>query len=524
MSLNKISQYSYIISGGSINLASGTLGNLTATQAGNIGINNPSPNYTLDVNGTINATTYTGGNISISGSITAGNSVHTNSAITNSTISTLLNTNFTSTNVSSNSLKLTTGITTGNIYSVNLNLTNISSSTLTASNITLGSLYLSNVLNSVSNTNTFGNLFTTSGNIGINNTMPIAAAGLDIKSGSIRLSNNGSGILWNPTSNTTGNAFSSIYDDANLHLWTDDNLYIQNNNGNALYVNSSINIGIGTTSPIGRFNIYESTSSNVSATYGTLFISRGNTGGSSSIVFPSVVSNTDYGYIQYIDSVTATGYTSSNYFGATGVETGALIIGCESHSDSTSGPDSVIITPAGNVAITPRNNLTYISGNVGIATTAPTNALTINGTFSQGGYASMTISTTSYAASTGSDIVWSTPLFSSRVTLNTNGSYITIQDPGMYMFHVKVGSNSTTSNTNLQLFTYSYNGSSWVQGAGSEWNTSWTNQLELNHHSMVSASAGQQFKIVLWNASASAFNLLGDATGNSSRLMIHKIG
>lgn len=45
------------------------------------------------------------------------------------------------------------------------------------------------------------------------------------------------------------------------------------------------------------------------------------------------------------------------------------------------GNDSVIISPAGNVAITPRSNVTYISGNVGIGTTAPTYNLDINGSF-----------------------------------------------------------------------------------------------------------------------------------------------
>jgi hypothetical protein len=82
--------------------------------------------------------------------------------------------------------------------------------------------------------------------------------------------------------------------------------------------------------------------------------------------------SSDYGYIKFIDNInSASSYTQYNYFNAThNTETAALIIGCENDSNS-SGPDSIILNPAGNVAITPKNNITYISGNVGIGTTNP---------------------------------------------------------------------------------------------------------------------------------------------------------
>jgi hypothetical protein len=77
--------------------------------------------------------------------------------------------------------------------------------------------------------------------------------------------------------------------------------------------------GIGTTSPSGTLHIYESTGNTGTAISGSLTISHGNSGGSSSVIFPSKNNLGDYGYIIYQDDITQ---------GGTG-EQGRLIIGTE---------------------------------------------------------------------------------------------------------------------------------------------------------------------------------------------------
>ena len=129
------------------------------------------------------------------------------------------------------------------------------------------------------------------------------------------------------------------------------------------------NIGIGTTNPNSRLHIYETTGTDASTNAGSLIIQHQNSGGVSSITFPSVSGSAtgDYAYIKYAENVVSTSY---NYFGGSGSETGALIIGCE-NDNSLSGPDSVIINPSGNIALVPKNGITYISSNVGIGITNP---------------------------------------------------------------------------------------------------------------------------------------------------------
>jgi hypothetical protein len=69
--------------------------------------------------------------------------------------------------------RISTSLTTGALYS-----TNITSSNIVGTNISSGTLNLSNILKAGFNSNTLGNLYTTGGNIGINNTAP--AFNLDI--------------------------------------------------------------------------------------------------------------------------------------------------------------------------------------------------------------------------------------------------------------------------------------------------------------------------------------------------------
>lgn len=139
----------------------------------------------------------------------------------------------------------------------------------------------------------------------------------------------------------------------------------------------SCNVGIGTTTPLSRLHIHETVGTSNSAASGSLVFSHADTKGVQSIVFKSQGAANDYAHVSYYESTSNTTY---NYFGATGTESGGLILGCENDANTPSiGPDSVIITPAGNTVIDPKAGITYITGNVGIGSTNPTYKLDVVG-------------------------------------------------------------------------------------------------------------------------------------------------
>jgi len=75
-------------------------------------------------------------------------------------------------------------------------------------------------------------------------------------------------------------------------------------------------VGIGTASPNGKMHIYEATGTAAGPNAGTLVLDHGNNQGSSSICFPSRTNNgSDYGYIQYDDSRGGSGETATLIIG-----------------------------------------------------------------------------------------------------------------------------------------------------------------------------------------------------------------
>ena len=363
---------------------------MTVTSAGNVGIGTTSPIYTLDVNGTarFNAA---------------------NLYLTNSNISTIQQTNFTSGLVLASAsgsgagggawIEMYDRYSNGGVMVLGhgagygqggLLIRDTTNTNYTSFSRTGFSLASGTALNAQNNSNTIGNIFTIGGNVGIGTTSPIST--LDV-SGSVNASAGvtiGNTLAFNNTNNTprimffggdSANSFHGIAQASSSIRITVPNSgthflsFGSNTGGNYaehMRIQNNGNVGIGTVSPGGRLHLFESTGTAPGGNTGSIVLSRGNTGGSSSISFLSTINpNSDYGYIQFIETVTATGFTGYNYFGGTGPEVAALLIGCENDGTGGSGPDSVIISPSGNVAITPRNNVTYISGTVGIGTTQP---------------------------------------------------------------------------------------------------------------------------------------------------------
>jgi len=173
-----------------------TIGSIITT-GGNVGISNSAPAYNLDVNGTVNASTFTGGNISLSGTAripnifsdsvstanisVSDNLISTNTQVTLSSIGSLISDYATiadldCTNISSSNLNITSMITQ-DISAVNVSVSNLQStthttSTLIANDIITSTLVANDSIRALSNSNTIGNMYTTNGNVGINNVSP----------------------------------------------------------------------------------------------------------------------------------------------------------------------------------------------------------------------------------------------------------------------------------------------------------------------------------------------------------------
>jgi len=331
---------------------------------------------------------------------TQGTTILTNSEITNSTISTLRNTNQISTNISGGTVSATT-FTGGSLsLSGNLNVAgtlttvNITSTNLVNTNVSGGVVVASTLLSATGNSNTIGNIFTTGGNVGIGTTSP---------SGKLTVldNNNGGGIsiegIINPglkISTTNGNLSTitqkSASDDRALQFYnlsggaqSNDIIFKFLNNTTAPVLNilNNGNVGIGTASPGAKLDVNGTTlnrggnavaafsenqqlfswSGSTTGTYMHSIKTRHNAGAN------DIHNAFDFYVWQTSDAVTSVG--TKHVMSATSIGVGI----------NTTSP-SYTLDVNGTLEASNSNGLMLFasSGNIGIGTTSPNGLLHLN--------------------------------------------------------------------------------------------------------------------------------------------------
>ena len=180
-----------------------------------------------------------------------------NSTVANLKVNGLTDTlNLTVTNISSSTLNLTTGLTaaTAQITNVNVTTETVGTSRITTSLIALG------------NSNTIGNIFTTGGSVCINTTSVLSSLNNSLNVPSIQIGNRsdrtwiinlgGSGTV---DSRRTGLLFG---DGTNMFIANQEPGYtlFSTNNTDRMIITSSGNVGIGTTSPSYKIDVFGSSS------------------------------------------------------------------------------------------------------------------------------------------------------------------------------------------------------------------------------------------------------------------------
>lgn len=240
------------------------------------------------------------------------------------------------------------------------------STVVTAGNVSAGTF----------GSNTGGGNYAFSGNVGIGATtasVKLVVSGAANASSptlgsaavgeSALLSNNGLYGLYSGVSNDGDVWMQAQRNDAGTSVY---NILLNPNGGN---------VGIGTTGPSGKLDVYADNIA--SATAGDITLEHPTSGGASSIIFPSRSNyGSDYGFITYYDE-----NTTYAYWG-TSAENSALVIGSQNDGMNSVSDVVALQGDAADVigtAAYPSTMIVNAANNVGIGTTAPGQKLDVAG-------------------------------------------------------------------------------------------------------------------------------------------------
>jgi hypothetical protein len=313
---------------------------------GNVGINNSTPAYTLDVSGTIHVTN----NLLVDGNTTLGNSL-TDTSVVNGSLGINNTSPYYNLDVSGNS-HFTGTMLVGSSASQYFKVETSTVSTGVYSSNLSGSATIS-----LSGNNDYGQIQYIANNID-NGVLQISTG-----------DNGNEPITFVQTNGSASTERMRIHSNGNVGINNSAPAYTLDVSGNA-------NVGpVGTNSYTSQLSVHETTGTGpytqasagatptpTAPTTGSLVITHNNSGGTSSILFPSTAnSGSDYGYIQYFDNVGGSG------------EKGLLLIGIENDITSSNWDRISLYADQGN-------------GYIGINTLNPLYNLDVSGNANISGY------------------------------------------------------------------------------------------------------------------------------------------